>query len=88
MAKVAFPKVELGNEEKKIVDSFRGGNELWDLDIGEITGENLEAKNRDQVNMLLQEGWILLHVYTLYYREDGIWRQRPMGILGKPRNSP
>jgi hypothetical protein len=34
---------------------------------------------------MLQEGWVLLHIYTLRYPEDGVWRERPMAILGKPR---
>lgn len=57
---------------------------LWELEIDEVTGESLEAKNREEVNKLLSEGWILLHIYTLKYKEDDIWRERPMGILGKP----
>jgi len=58
---------------------------LWQLDIGEVTGHNLEAKGREEVNRLLAEGWRLLHVYTLKYEEDGVWRERPMGILGRLR---
>ncbi|MGB8476541.1 MAG: hypothetical protein WCE61_20865 [Candidatus Acidiferrum sp.] len=58
---------------------------LWQLDIGELTGHNLEAKGRDEVNRLLQAGWQLLHIYTLKYREDGVWRERPMAILGRLR---
>ncbi len=57
---------------------------LWELEIDEVTGESLEAKNREEVNKLLSEGWVLLHIYTLKYKEDDIWRERPMGILGKP----
>jgi hypothetical protein len=60
---------------------------LWQLDIGEVTGHNLEAHGREDVNRLLQEGWFLLHIYTLKYPEDGVWRERPMAILGKPRVS-
>jgi hypothetical protein len=37
------------------------------------------------VNRLLQEGWRLLHIYTLKYQEAGVWRERPMAILGKAR---
>ena len=58
--------------------------ELWDLDIGELTGHNIETAGREEVNRMLQEGWILLHIYTLKYREDDAWRERPMAILGKP----
>lgn len=57
---------------------------LWELEIDEVTGESLEAKNRDEANKLLSEGWVLLHIYTLKYKEDDIWREKPMGIFGKP----
>jgi len=59
---------------------------LWGLDIVELTGHNLEAHGREEVNRLLQSGWLLLHIYTLKYPEDGVWRERPMAILGRPRN--
>jgi len=60
---------------------------LWELDIGELTGHNIETQGREEVNRLMEEGWMLLHIYTLKYREDGIWRERPMAILGKSRLS-
>ena len=60
---------------------------LWQLDIVELTGHNLEARGREEVNRLLEQGWRLLHIYTLKYEEDGVWRERPMGILGRLRNS-
>lgn len=59
---------------------------LWQLDIVEVAGHNLEARGRDEVNRLLAAGWRLLHIYTLRYQEDGMWRERPMAILGRPRN--
>jgi hypothetical protein len=59
---------------------------LWQLDIVEVTGHNLEARGREEVNRLLASGWRLLHIYTLKYEEDGVWRERPMGILGRLRN--
>ena len=59
---------------------------LWQLDIVELTGHNLEARGREEVNRLLAEGWRLLHIYTLKYEEDGVWRERSMGILGKLRD--
>ena len=59
---------------------------LWQLDIVELTGHNLEARGREEVNRLLETGWRLLHLYTLKYEEDGVWRERPMGILGRLRN--
>ena len=58
---------------------------LWELDIGEVGGHNLEARGREEVNRMLGQGWRLLHIYTLRYREDGVWRERPMAILGRPR---
>lgn len=60
---------------------------LWQLDIVEVTGHNIEARGRDEVNRLLKDGWRLLHIYTLRYHEDGVWRERPMAILGRPRNA-
>jgi hypothetical protein len=59
---------------------------LWQLDIVELTGHNLEAQGREEVKRLLETGWRLLHIYTLKYEEDGVWRERPMGILGRLRN--
>jgi hypothetical protein len=58
---------------------------LWQLDIGELIGHNLESKGREDVNRLLKAGWRLLHIYTLKYQEDGVWRERPMAILGRLR---
>ena len=58
---------------------------LWQLDIEELAGHNIEARGREEVNRLLSEGWILLHIYTLKYEENGVWRERPMAILGRPR---
>jgi len=58
---------------------------LWQLDIVEVTGHNLEARGREEVNRLLGAGWRLLYIYTLKYEEDGVWRERPMGILGRLR---
>ena len=59
---------------------------LWQLNIGELTGHNLESRGREDVNALLQAGWLLLHIYTLKYEEGGVWRERPMAILGKLRS--
>jgi len=59
---------------------------LWELGIEEIAGHNIEIQGREEVNKMLKEGWILLHIYTLRYHEDGVWRERPMAILGKPGN--
>jgi len=58
---------------------------LWQLGIVEVVAHNLEVRGREEVNRLLQEGWHLLHIYTLKYRDDGVWRERPMAILGRSR---
>lgn len=58
---------------------------LWGLDICEIFSHNLEIQGKEIVNSLLAKGWILLHVYTLKYKENGVWREKPMAILGKPK---
>jgi hypothetical protein len=63
------------------------GLPLWQLDIVELTGHNIEARGREEVNQLLRQGWRLLHIYTLKYAEDGVWRERPMAILGRLRNA-
>lgn len=59
--------------------------ELWDLGIKELAGHNIESAGREEVNKMLEDGWLLLHIYTLKYKEDGAWRERPMAILGKPK---
>ncbi|TAM81407.1 MAG: hypothetical protein EPN47_11630 [Acidobacteria bacterium] len=63
-----------------------GTTPLWQLDIAELAGHNIEARGREEVNRLLSEGWKLLHIYTLKYEENGVWRERPMAILGRPRS--
>ena len=64
-----------------------GSTPLWQLDVAELAGHNIEARGREEVNRLLSEGWILLHIYTLKYEENGVWRERPMAILGRPRET-
>jgi len=59
------------------------GEPLWQFDFAEVTGRNLEMRGRKEVNRLLQAGWRLLLVYTLRYEENGVWRERPMAILGR-----
>jgi len=59
------------------------GGPLWQFDFAEVTGHNLEMRGRKEVNRLLQAGWRLLLVYTLRYEENGVWRERPMAILGR-----
>ena len=66
----------------------KGPTPLWKLDIAELAGHNIEARGREEVNRLLSEGWVLLHIYTLKYEENGVWRERPMAILGRPRKRP
>ena len=63
-----------------------GAQPLWQFDFSEVTGHNLESRGRKEVNRLLAAGWRLLHVYTLRYEENGVWRERPMAILGRLRN--
>ena len=65
--------------------SARAPRPLWNLGIVELTGHNLEARGREEVNRLLHEGWHLLHIYTLKYRDQGEWCERPMAILGRTR---
>ena len=75
-------------KQSKVYDLTISGErsrELWELNIQELTGHNIEASGREEVNKLLKKGWVLLHIYTLKYPEDGVWRERPMAILGKPR---
>jgi hypothetical protein len=59
---------------------------LWQFDFAEVTGHNLELRGRKEVNRLLAAGWRVLHVYTLRYEENGVWRERPMAILDRPRD--
>ncbi len=68
------------------------GKPLWELGINELAGRNLEASGRSDVNEMLRQGWILLHIYTLRYPERDspnaprpVWRERPMAILGRRR---
>jgi len=70
---------------KDVLLPVGGSAPLWELGIIELTGHNIEVAGRDEVNKMLDTGWLLLHIYTLKYREDGVWRERPMAILGKPR---
>lgn len=72
------------NFSNKISQTTNSTQSIWDLGIKELTGHNIETHGREEVNKLLKEGWILLHIYTLKYKEDGTWRERPMAILGKP----
>lgn len=71
--------------KKKIKFKSKKETSLWNLEIKELTGHAIEAKGREEVNELLKKGWVLLHIYTLKYSEDGVWRERPMAILGLPK---
>jgi len=55
---------------------------LWQLDIVEVTGHNLEARGREEVKRLLEEGWRLLHVYMLKYEEEGCLARSANGNSG------
>lgn len=57
---------------------------LWELGITELAGHNIESAGREVVNQMLKQGWVLLHIYTLRFHEVGVWRERPMAILGMP----
>lgn len=83
MAKPKLQQSEIGADDlaRAVV-----GLPLWQLDIVELIGHNIESRGREDVNRLLEQGWRLLHIYTLRYQEDGIWRERPMAILGRPRS--
>jgi len=66
------------------------GKPLWELGINELAGRNLETAGRNEVNEMLKQGWVLLHIYTLRYPEREsprgprvVWRERPMAILGR-----
>lgn len=68
--------------DRQVENAIPDGD-LWQLGIKEVTGRNLEASTRQEVNDMLNDGWMLLHIYTLKYREDDTWRERPMAILGR-----
>lgn len=55
--------------------------------IGELAGHNIETRGREAVNKMLKDGWVLLLVYVLRYEENNLVRERPMAILGKPRQA-
>lgn len=60
---------------------------LWELEIEQVEGRSLERKGRDEINEMLSEGWILLSIYTLRYKDaEDTWFERPMAILGLPKN--
>lgn len=80
---MAKRKPPTGNAATKAASELLDRLPLWQLNVVEVTGHNLEARGREEVNRLLQAGWRLLHIYTLRYQEDGVWRERPMAILGR-----
>jgi hypothetical protein len=82
----ASPKLRTAKPPEEFPRALVGMQPLWQLDIVELTGHNLEVRGREEVNRLLEAGWRLLHIYTLKYREDDVWRERPMAILGRPRH--
>jgi hypothetical protein len=71
-------------QKNQLPDTVAVSTELWALGISELAGRNLESAGREEVNQMLSDGWLLLHIYTLKYREDAEWRERPMAILGRP----
>jgi hypothetical protein len=84
---MAHPKRTKSKKRGGMPIDIPEGEPLWRLDFAEVTGHNLEARGREEVNRLLQAGWRLLHIYTLKYEEDGVWRERPMAILGRLREA-
>jgi hypothetical protein len=82
---MAHPKRTKSNKRGGLPIDVPESEPLWHLDFAEVTGHNLEARGREEVNRLLQAGWRLLHIYTLKYEEDGVWREPPMAILGRLR---
>jgi FtsZ-binding cell division protein ZapB len=87
MMTMAKQKTYVEMPQDKILAASLETIPLWQLDIAEVAGHNLEARGRDEVNRLLASGWRLLHIYTLKYQEAGVWRERPMAILGRLRNN-
>ena len=82
----AVARFRVGEEiPEDFLKNFAPAVSLWQLGIVEVTGHNLEARGREELNRLLGAGWHLLHIYTLKYHEDGVWRERPMAILGRSR---
>lgn len=73
--------------ETKDLEAITPALGLWNLGISEITTHSLESAGREEVNKMLSEGWVLLHIYTLKYHDEeygeGTWRERPMAVLGK-----
>jgi hypothetical protein len=78
--------VRTSSDSKSLVVAC--GQSLWQFDFAEVTGHNLEERGRKEVNRLLEAGWRLLHIYTLRYEESGVWRERPMAVLGRLRKDP
>jgi len=72
------------NADKALPD--KPDSDLGQLDIMELTEHSIESEGREEVNQLLQSGWILLHICTQKYLENDVWRERPMAILGYPRS--
>lgn len=77
-AAVAQPQIDIASEVAPC-------RPLWDFDVAELAGHNLESRGRKIVNRLLADGWRLHHIYTLRYENNGTWRERPMAILGRLR---
>lgn len=60
---------------------------LWELGIQQVEGRSLEKKGRDEINDKLSDGWIILLVYTLRFKDgEDTWLERPMVILGLPEH--
>lgn len=59
---------------------------LWELEIQQVEGRTLEKKGREEINSMLADGWVILSIYTLRFKDgDDTWLERPMAILGLPK---
>ena len=60
---------------------------LWELEIEELEGKSIERRGREEVNAMLEKGWVLLSIYTLRFKDtEDTWFERPMAILGLPKH--
>lgn len=60
---------------------------LWELEVQQVEGKSLEKKGREEINEMLSQGWVILSVYTLRFKDgNDTWLERPMAILGLPKH--
>jgi hypothetical protein len=63
-------KKRLDETATKVVETFL----LWQIDVVELTGHNLKARGREEVNRLLEVEWRHLHIYMLKYGASVQWQ--------------